>query len=289
MFTLHFDNGQGVVAKQPLHYLFKITKRPIIPFPEEIIRELSLGNGKKHYEHTGEYQERIIKVECNLVAKSKRLWIDHMAQLQKYFVGSGTLTFSDDPQHYWKVKKVVMNISSRERGRESEFTLEFTCDPYRYIYSEPLNYEFSITPGSEWVGVTQDMPFINPYDKCFPKYTIVSDRNILLHFENANDEWKYFEINYYGSSGLDTTVADNRYSEIVINTESLSAYAYITASIYTLRGYFNALGESSGDIKMLTANPGQCLLKIGGKKIFEEDTNAPANVRIKIDRNYREL
>ena len=118
MFNFIFKrtNGDPVLPKELIN-LLKVAHRPVIPPAQEIVNEQTLGDGTVVYQHTGVYEDRVIEVECNFIAESKRLWHDHLRQVQNALVGdTGTLSFSDDSDHYFKVKRVDLKDFTREYG-----------------------------------------------------------------------------------------------------------------------------------------------------------------------------
>ena len=144
--------------------LIKVSNRPTIPLAEEIVESSTLGDGTSSYRHTGVYSDREIELTCNFVSTKREDYLNIYSEVQKYFNGNkGILELtSDDPNHFWKVKNVEFNISSRGRIG-SEFTINFICEPYRYlnVYARP----YHIITGEK-------VEFANFYEIAYPTYRI---------------------------------------------------------------------------------------------------------------------
>ena len=150
MFNFEYKRtDKEIVLSRPLRRLFKISRRPVIPFPKEIVLSQKIGNGKTYFKHTGVYEDRVINIDCNFIANDKNEWINHVHEINNALSGNGYLSFSDDDSHYWLVKNVETNLSSRNLGIASDFDVTFTCDAYRYLYQFITPFKFNFDADGE--------------------------------------------------------------------------------------------------------------------------------------------
>lgn len=148
-----------------INTLLKVKTAPIIEIPKEIVEQMKMGDGTTEYVHTGIYEDREIKLECNYVEENKRAWTDKATMINRYFGNrKGILRLmSDDQEHYYKVKNVKIDISKRNKGIGCELSIAFICDPYRYLneFLEPV-----------MIDTDKTHTFINAYEDCCPLYRI---------------------------------------------------------------------------------------------------------------------
>ena len=141
----------------------KVGTRPSIPSAEEIVNSIKLGDGTTYYDHTGNYYDRKIQLECNFVARNKNEWLEKCKVIQEYFKGGkGKLYLpNDDAETYWIVKDIALSIEDRWMGIGTHLTIEFTVDPYRYI----IEFE-----GAESYtnSTTYTIAMYNPYADSLP-------------------------------------------------------------------------------------------------------------------------
>ena len=170
----------------------KVGTRPIIPTAEEIVNEIKLGDGTTYYNHTGNYKEREIELECNFVAKSKTEWMEHCRIIQEYFKGGkGKLILpNDDNEVYWNVKHIEIDISDRWMGIGTHLDIKFTVDPYRYL----REYENGETYDTHAVFNISSYNFYEPskpiirlyYESNVTDFEIVKDGDYSTLFELEN-------------------------------------------------------------------------------------------------------
>lgn len=86
--------------------LLKVKTAPIIPLPEEIVDEVTLGDGTTSYRHTGVYKDRKIVIECSFLKNSKESWLDNFSAIKRCFKNQQGLLYlvSDDSSHYLKLR-----------------------------------------------------------------------------------------------------------------------------------------------------------------------------------------
>jgi len=192
--------------------LLKVSSAPVIPTPEEIIDKTTLGDSTIMHYHTGVYEDREIEIECNFVGNNKKQWLGNFTKIQKYFAqGEGTLQLmSDDQEHYWKVKKTECKVKSRFAGRDSEFNITFTVDPYRYLlqYARPYN-----------IVSNKTVEFYNSYELSYPTYVIYNTSTNATEITIKNNGYGITITNPFAikDSMKDTSPVEH----IEINTEQM--------------------------------------------------------------------
>lgn len=122
-------------SSHSINRLLKVSSAPLIPFPEEIVETVSLGDGTEQVYHTGKYKDITIEIPCNFIQISKRAYADNISMIREYFGNrQGLLEMTSDyPDHYFIVKNVELVSNERKIGIIGDITIRLTCDPYRYI------------------------------------------------------------------------------------------------------------------------------------------------------------
>lgn len=195
--------------------LIKVSTTPIIPFPEEIVDSIELGDGTTIYRHTGKFKDRVISIECNYVAKDKMECIGIASKIKRYFgSGKGLLTLnSDDRDHYWIVKNVEIEMKGRKLGIASTLIIKFTVDPYRYFIGKT---------SSKLITTAENVSFINSFEPSYPifrvwagsstqtKISLYVNENKVTITNGFDENTLYFDIdteqNYMKTVNKDGTV-----------------------------------------------------------------------------------
>lgn len=114
--------------------LYKIypVKRPNLETPSKKYREYDiLGRNGKLYEDLGLYEDIPLEIEFNYMT-SKDLWFETFRQCKKIFLNAKTISFRDDFDFYYKIKKVEIETNQRITKKIGKFIVYFTLDPYSY-------------------------------------------------------------------------------------------------------------------------------------------------------------
>lgn len=171
MYTFNFQPDNGYRGND-ITELLMVTTPPVIPFAQEVLQSMQLGDGTTVYRHTGVYQDITIQLNCNFIVETREKFMPTKTLISRYFGDrKGKLSLCEDLDHYWKVKDVSVVEGARTLGVASDVSLNFTCDPYRYFkeYSTPID------------AVTGDLIALNnSFEQSFPIYKIYNDS------ENAN-------------------------------------------------------------------------------------------------------
>lgn len=146
--------------------------RPARPIPKENIKEYDLpGRDGKLTEHLGTYQDIQISVDFNFVQEIKK-WESRVREISRWLSGTGELSFSDDPDIYYKVKSIEAADITRSKRVIGKFTVKFTVDPYQYSRI-----------GENEIPLLNNLE--NPGEESSPIYRIEGEGNFTLTV-NAN-------------------------------------------------------------------------------------------------------
>lgn len=252
--------------------LLKVKTAPIIPLPEEIVDEVTLGDGTTSYRHTGVYKDRKIVIECSFLKNSKESWLDNFSAIKRCFKNQQGLLYlvSDDSSHYFKVKNIEIDIDSRFHGVGSEFKITFTCDPYRYLIQFARPYA---------LVTDKTIQLNNQHEKAYPIYRVYNTST------NAN------EIGIF--CNLNVVYIDNPFEKYTDYHEEIYLVTYFdidTENGYMITHYRNphngetlkryTTTKTRGSIDAIALQEGvndvYCVVDVGALKID-------------ILRNYREL
>ena len=138
-------------------------KRPNIPAPKRRITSVKVAGRDGELVMDDEiYDPIVIPVEFNFLTSRPEAWGDVFRMAKQWLRGSGRLSFSDDPDWFFKCQYVVINDTERTTKRLGNFVAEFHCDPYMY----KLAGEQPIVPADN------SNKIFNPYMKSKPIYKI---------------------------------------------------------------------------------------------------------------------
>ena len=111
-----------------------VRERPSVPAPifDSDVYDIP-GRDGDLYEFPGTVSDILISVELGYVVSVKE-WQVQWRKARQWLLDRGDmkLRLSDDPQFYYKVKKVTLTDSEREYRTFGEFTAEFICEGYQY-------------------------------------------------------------------------------------------------------------------------------------------------------------
>lgn len=157
MFDLEYNNDSASD-----HNLY-IKKRPDIPAPEEEVKTYTVAGRDGIL--TGD--RRLLPVQINaefafMAAAGE--WQEKLREAKEWLRGSGSLSFTDDGEWFYKVLSVKINETARQLKKLGTFTAAFTCDPYMYRYD---GLEEKKYPKEKTVYT-----LTNDYDECHPAYIV---------------------------------------------------------------------------------------------------------------------
>lgn len=116
-----------------LDYGLLIKKRPNVPAPQRRITAVRIAGRDGELVIDDEiYDSIVIPVELNFMAPKPEAFAEIFRQAKLWLRGSGTLSFSDDPNWFYKCQYVVIEDTERTSRRLGNFVAEFHCEPYMY-------------------------------------------------------------------------------------------------------------------------------------------------------------
>lgn len=246
MYEFTFIPDKSNEADYNLSSLLKVAKRPSIPAIEEVIIEQELGDGTKAYKHTGVYKDRVIPVECNFVQRNPLVWNNHFGYIQNALLrGAGVLIFSDDRDHYWRVKKVEFDNEKRSKKIIGEFVINFTVEPFRYL-TEYINYR-KVGSTIMYQGYLGGI-FFSLYSQSErtskPIFKIVADNFKDKTFFVGLDTIQTFDMDF--EFRIDVSNVSKDRMEIYIDTEKMCVYSNDEEAVIKVQGSYEELYLKSG-------------------------------------------
>lgn len=112
-----------------------VKERPNIPAPKKKYTTIeAAGMDGSLIEDDGTYEDIVIPIKFNYMA-NQDAWADIFRKAKKWLFSSGNseLIMSDDPDYFYKVKKVDIGENERTTLRIGNFEALFLCDPYQYV------------------------------------------------------------------------------------------------------------------------------------------------------------
>jgi len=119
--------------KSSLDLNLKIPKRPSIPLPKRQYNETPIeGRDGSLIEDLETYEDIKIPVNFNFIdrinmndsARKVMLWLSN--------IEDDSLSFTDDLDFYYRVKKIEYTDIERQIKVKGTFTITFVCEPFRY-------------------------------------------------------------------------------------------------------------------------------------------------------------
>lgn len=137
MFYIGFNN------KTTKDLGISVVKRPNIPIPERnvISKDIPGRNGSVTIDYKT-YKDIIISVSLNFISKEN--FNAKVLNISEWLldIKDNKLIFSDNPDFYYKVKKIEFKNIERSLKKLGRFTVSFVCDPFKYCCD---NNEIDIT------------------------------------------------------------------------------------------------------------------------------------------------
>ena len=155
-YSFEFNNETSVS-----HEIY-VQSRQDVPGKERKITYTVVGGKEETISDRNTFYENTeISLECAYRIDPAD-WNRKRRMIGKWLSGAGELTFSDDPEVYWKVKDIQISKFERPLKKHATFTVKFICSPFEYI-----------AEGKEFRS-PKDVYF-NPYDLSHPEYKITGE------------------------------------------------------------------------------------------------------------------
>jgi predicted phage tail component-like protein len=143
----------------------KVVKRPIIPSPNRNYNEIPIqGRNGNLIEDLGTYQDIKIPIQFNFIERCNMYDAVRKIMFWLSNKNDSTLSFADDIDYFYKVKRLEYTDIERQYKIKGSFTITFVCEAFRYYKDSPNivitsnNYSFY----SPELAYTSE-PIINVY------------------------------------------------------------------------------------------------------------------------------
>lgn len=145
-----------------------VETRPDIPIGKEDVEYVTVAGRESPVTlKSGNYDNIKIKVECGFKVSDPNEWALKVREISTWLDGSGKLSFGDSEGTFYKAKHIEIDKVEREGRKYGHFEVEFTCEPFEYLWS-----------GQE--SMTASEAAYNPYSKCKPIYKITGSGTCTL-------------------------------------------------------------------------------------------------------------
>ena len=114
----------------------RVTERPSIPAAQKNIEEINMENmDGSYYMEDGTYNDIQITLSCNF-RSPEYAWNENVRAVKEWLHGfdyaGNHLVMNDDPDYFFKVKKVETSDFDRVYKQIGKFTVTFTCEGFQY-------------------------------------------------------------------------------------------------------------------------------------------------------------
>lgn len=218
-----FDNGNGTSVGKGLRFL----AYPSIRYGSEKIESIAIvGRKGTLTKRTGIYTDTIITNKMEYVSESRELSETERIVLTEWLKNTKTVSYSDMPDYFFKVKKVEIDDALRKYGVYGNLTAEFTCDSGIYLKS-----------GEKEQIVVSGTKLNNLHSVCSPLYKIAGEGLLKLTVNGKK-------------------VTANVGQNLTVDTELMTAYRKDgTIQNTVLNGDYEDLFLQPGD-NVITFSPG---------------------------------
>lgn len=204
-----------------------LATRPSVPPPQMRGSWIDLGAVDGSMLSTDYTYENItIEAQLNFVCPPDKVGIQYR-RVKDWIRGSGELSFTDDPEVYYRVKAAQVGEYSRRTYFGADLLAAFICDPYTYL--KDGKYATSKIFNANNTGTILSMR--NPGAVSHPVYCIKNGSSSISAKLNVN--------------GNVFTV--HRTDGIYIDTEKMMAYNASGAQNFSTSGDFEGLLLAEGD------------------------------------------
>lgn len=159
MYDIQFNGKTGISVG------VIVQSRPNIPTAEKIYESIDIpGRDGVLYRDTGTVKD--IKIEIPLAFREREpdMWMERLRTVKKWLMSKNDnkLSFSDDTDYFYRVKKVVIGNTERTVKRQGKMTVAFWCEGYAYLQTGTKEQQLSALLN-------------NPGERCWPVYKIAGE------------------------------------------------------------------------------------------------------------------
>lgn len=195
-------------------------RRPNIPTPKKRVESVTVPYVEGSYIYDEDvYDDIKFSIECNFMAETAETFAEEARKAAKWCNTNSSqnsyisLSFTDDPDYFYKIKILTVSDIDRTSPRIGVFTIDVTCEPFPYH-----------TSGNQFLAATDGTKFTNPatnYHKSYPIYVLKGSGSFGI---NINDDTLLiydFNITVDGTATIDTKellVYDSDGTSLIGNT-----------------------------------------------------------------------
>lgn len=204
----------------------QVSTRPSMPSPQKNYDEINLnGRDGKLYIDLGTYDDMTIKLECNYIETNLNEWAKKWRYIKKWLLKEHEfLSFSDDSEYVYKVKKITLSDNDRNIKQSGEFTVSFIVEAYSYLKDGTVEHDLA------------DI-LVNDHEVSKPVYKIEGVGTCELNINGT--QFTITSTNFFNIDTSKQTSYDN-------NMNSLNDQIDVDyENLYLLEG-LNAISVSSG-------------------------------------------
>lgn len=183
-----------------------IVQRPDIPAPEINRDQIDIpGRDGSLYLSQRTVNDIQISIEMNFMTTPDQ-WGEKYREAKAWLLKeqNGVLKMNDDPEWFYRAKKVVIETSERTCRQIGKFIATFTCSGYMYRVDGATSHTIEEVQRNNW-------------EECHPTYLIKGDANCRLKVNG-----KYFVVNV----GQECTIDTER--QIAYKSDGTLVNAYVT-------------------------------------------------------------
>lgn len=139
-----------------------VQSRPNIPATEKIYETIDIpGRDGELYRDTGTVKDIKIEIPLAFRERDPDVWMERLRIVKKWLLSNADnrLSFSDDQNYFYRVKKIALNNTERTVKRQGKVTVAFWCEGYMYLQTGIKEQQLSALLN-------------NPGERCWPIYKI---------------------------------------------------------------------------------------------------------------------
>lgn len=109
-----------------------VVSRPIFPSPKQRTNNVTIPGRDGTLTEVLGYEDIAIPIEFNCIKRQDIHELNRQINQWLYAIVDNRLILSDNPDFYYRVKKIVVDDKKRRKKNYMNFTATFTCEPYQY-------------------------------------------------------------------------------------------------------------------------------------------------------------
>jgi len=111
----------------------RTTLPPILPTSRQIINSITVDGREGTLTNKRGWEDLPIRMQSGLLSSGGKDLYNRFRELLPKLLNAKTVYFSGDPEVFYNVKHVRVDVLERRLNSLLEFALTFTCSPFKYI------------------------------------------------------------------------------------------------------------------------------------------------------------